>query len=221
MANDQNLLISETFYSIQGESSFAGYPCAFIRLAGCNLRCTYCDSRYTYEEVGHEVSVPDLLAFTDQYPEALVEITGGEPLVQENIYPLMTALVDSGRTVLLETNGSLDISRVPEKVVKIMDLKCPESGMNKQMLMENIRRLTPKDDLKFVICSRLDYDWATETINDHQLLGAPNGPTLIFSPALNRLEPALMARWLLEDKLQIKMQVQLHKFLWPDKSRGV
>nr|MDA8164823.1 radical SAM protein [Desulfobacteraceae bacterium] len=160
MELEPRLTISELFYSIQGETSYAGYPCAFIRLAGCNLRCSYCDARYTYEEEGREMPLSEVLAFAASFPVALVGVTGGEPLLQENIYSLLKVLVTAGRTVLLETNGSLPVSKVPGEVVKILDLKCPDSGMHEQMDFRNLHFLSPKDEVKFVLSSRADYEWA-------------------------------------------------------------
>jgi 7-carboxy-7-deazaguanine synthase len=217
LGKDTQLEISELFYSIQGESSFAGYPCFFIRFAGCNLRCTYCDARYTYEEPGSSYSVEQLLAEVEQYPDILVEITGGEPLLQEGLYPLLDKLIQTGRTVLLETNGSLSLERVPEKVVKIMDVKCPDGGMHDKMELGNFTILTPTDELKFVISSRQDYDFAKETLLIHNLLGKTK---ISFSPVTDRLAPCDLARWILDDRLPVRLQLQLHAILWPEKKRG-
>ena len=217
MDKDTQLEISELFYSIQGESSFAGYPCFFIRLAGCNLRCTYCDACYTYEEPGSSYSVELLLAETERYPDVLVEITGGEPLLQEGIYPLLDKLLQNGRTVLLETNGSLGLERVPEKVIKIMDVKCPDSGMHEQMDFNNFAYLSSTDEIKFVISSRQDYDFAKETLLIHNLLGKTK---LSFSPVTDRLAPYDLAKWIMDDRLPVRLQLQLHTILWPDKKRG-
>ena len=217
MAKDTQLEISELFYSIQGESSFAGYPCFFIRFAGCNLRCTYCDARYTYEEPGSSYRVKQLLAEVEQYPDVLVEITGGEPLLQEGLYSLLDKLLQTGRTVLLETNGSLSLDRVPEKVVKIMDVKCPDSGMHDKMELGNFVVLTPTDELKFVISSRQDYDFAKETLLIHSLLGKTK---ISFSPVTDRLAPYDLARWIMDDRLPVRLQLQLHTILWPEKKRG-
>jgi 7-carboxy-7-deazaguanine synthase len=217
LGKDTLLEISELFYSIQGESSFAGYPCFFIRLAGCNLRCTYCDARYTYEEPGSSYSVESLLAETKRYPDVLVEITGGEPLLQEGIYPLLDKLLQNGRTVLLETNGSLGLEKVPEKVIKIMDVKCPDSGMHEQMDFKNFVYLASADEIKFVISSRQDYDFAKETLLIHNLLGKSK---LSFSPLMDRLAPYDLAKWIMDDRLPVRLQLQLHTILWPDKKRG-
>ncbi len=214
----ESLLVSEIFYSIQGESSFAGYPCLFIRLAGCNLRCTYCDARYTYEEEGERKTLDELLTAAEEYPQALVEITGGEPLLQERVYPLMDRLLKEGRTVLLETNGSVSLERVPAGVVKIMDLKCPDSGMEEKMDWHNLNHLTPEDEIKFVLSSRRDYEWAGQKIKEHALAQTAK---LIFSPVVTRLAPADLAGWVLADGLPVRLQLQLHTILWPGKRRGV
>jgi 7-carboxy-7-deazaguanine synthase len=215
--DDSTLQISEIFYSIQGESSFAGYPCLFFRLSGCNLRCSYCDAKYTYEEPATLTPLSALLAEAARYPNALVEITGGEPLLQEGIYPLMDSLLAAGRTVLLETNGSLSIEQVPREVVKIVDLKCPDSGMAEKMHLANLTLLAPHDEIKFVVSSRSDYDWARAMIAEHRLAEKAK---LILSPVIGRLAPALLAQWLLADALPARLQLQLHTLLWPEKKRG-
>ena len=218
MKNDLALNISEVFYSIQGESSYAGYPCVFIRLAGCNLRCRFCDARYTYEEKGVETKIGDILKKVAEHPKALVEITGGEPLLQDAVYPLMEELLAAGRTVLLETNGSVSLAKVPDKVIKIMDIKCPGSGMHEHLKPGNFDLLTAHDEVKFVLSSREDYDWAVQLIQDQQLAEEVK---ILFSPARDLLAPADLAQWLLEDELPVRLQLQLHTILWPDKNRGV
>ena len=218
MRDEPALQLSETFYSIQGESSFAGYPCLFFRLSGCNLRCSYCDAKYTYEEPATVTPLNTLLSEAARYPNALIEITGGEPLLQEGVYPLMAALLAAGRTVLLETNGSLSIARVPQEVVKIIDLKCPDSGMAEKMEPANLDLLSPHDEIKFVVSSRGDYDWAKAMIAEHRLA---EKATLILSPVIGRLAPALLAQWLMADALPARLQLQLHTLLWPGTKRGV
>jgi 7-carboxy-7-deazaguanine synthase len=215
---EPTLQLSEIFYSIQGESSFAGYPCLFFRLSGCNLRCSYCDAKYTYEEPATPTPLSTLLTEAARYPNALIEITGGEPLLQEGIYPLMEALLAAGRTVLLETNGSLSIERVPKEVVKIVDLKCPDSTMAGKMDLANLALLMPHDEIKFVVSSRADYDWAKTIMKDHRLAEKAK---LILSPVIGRLEPALLAQWLMADALPARLQLQLHTQLWPGMKRGV
>ncbi|MFA7348071.1 MAG: radical SAM protein [Desulfurivibrionaceae bacterium] len=218
MKDEPFLQISEIFYSIQGESSHAGYPCLFFRLSGCNLRCSYCDAKYTYEEPGNPTPLSALLSEAARYPNALIEITGGEPLLQEGVYPLMEALLAAGRTVLLETNGSLSIARVPCEVVKILDLKCPDSGMAEKMDLANLALLAPRDEIKFVVSSRADYDWARAMIAEHRLAEKAK---LILSPVIGRLAPALLAQWLMDDALPARIQLQLHTLLWPGMKRGV
>jgi len=212
------LQLSEIFYSIQGESSFAGYPCLFFRFSGCNLRCSYCDAKYTYEEPTNPTTIENLLTEAARHPNVLIEITGGEPLLQDGVYPLMDRLLAAGRTVLLETNGSISIERVPKEVVKIIDLKCPDSGMSEKMNLANLDLLTPHDEIKFVVSSQGDYDWARDMINKHRLVEKAK---LILSPVIGRLEPALLAQWLMTDCLPARLQLQLHTLLWPEMKRGV
>ncbi|MFZ5774433.1 MAG: radical SAM protein [Thermodesulfobacteriota bacterium] len=214
---DNLLTISEIFYSIQGESSHAGLPCLFFRLSGCNLRCSYCDARYACDEPGEVMPIDALLAEAARHPGVLVEITGGEPLLQEGVYPLMEGLLAAGRTVLLETNGSLPIDRVPAGVCRILDLKCPDSGMNDWVEWANLSLLTPRDEIKFVVSSRRDYEWAREILRMHGLGARVN---TILSPVTTRLAPAELASWLLEDRLPARLQLQLHTLLWPGKKRG-
>ena len=218
MRDETTLQLSEIFYSIQGESSLAGYPCLFFRLSGCNLRCSYCDAKYTYEEPATPTPLGALLNEATRYPNALIEITGGEPLLQVGVYPLMDSLLAAGRTVLLETNGSLSIARVPKEVVKIIDLKCPDSGMAEKMDLSNLDLLLPHDEIKFVVSSRTDYDWAKGMIHEHRLAEKAK---LILSPVIGRLAPALLAQWLMDDALPARIQLQLHTLLWPGMKRGV
>ncbi|MFC1844841.1 radical SAM protein [Thermodesulfobacteriota bacterium] len=217
MESDPLIKIAELFYSIQGESSFAGYPCFFIRFADCNLRCTYCDTRYAYEENHPQFSISQILIELKKYPGAIVEITGGEPLLQEGIYPLLEKLLAAGRTVLLETNGSLSLADVPEDVVKIMDMKCPGSGMHEQMDFDNFDLLDPKDEIKFVIGSRDDYNWAVQVVSAY---GLQNKTTVTFSPVSANLLPATLAGWILDDHLPVRLRLQLHTIIWPGKIKG-
>ena len=215
MESEIQLEIAELFYSIQGESSYAGYPCFFIRLAGCNLRCTFCDTRYAYEEDHPRRDIGEILTALKKYPNALVEVTGGEPLLQDGVYPLMDKLLAAGRTVLLETNGSISLKAVPEKVIKIMDMKCPGSGMHEHMDFNNISLLTRNDEVKFVISSRQDYDWAVKIVSDHALQDIA---TVTFSPVTAALTPADLAGWILADHLQVRLRLQLHTIIWPDRT---
>ena len=185
------------------------------------MRCTYCDATYTYEEPGSSYSIKALLEFTDSYPDAIVEITGGEPLLQENIYQLMDELLKAGRIVLIETNGSLDISKIPNAVVKIMDIKCPGSGMDRHMNFDNLVHLSKEDEIKFVLTSKKDYDWAISTITQHHLdIDQSHKPKINFSPIQGKLSPKDLAEWILADQIQARLQIQLHKIIWPEITRG-
>lgn len=210
------LIISELFYSIQGESSYAGLPCVFIRLSGCNLRCSYCDARYTYEEQGKEMELTEILAFVKKHATTLVQITGGEPLLQEPVYPLMQQLLKDGRTVLLETNGSLSTSTVPKEVIKIIDVKCPDSGMADHILQDNLTNLDQNNELKFVVSSKSDYQWAKDLIHTTPI----HCNTILFSPVQPALSATTLADWILSDQLPVKIQLQLHTILWPSETRG-
>jgi len=212
------LQIAETFYSIQGESSYAGYPCFFIRLAGCNLRCSWCDSSFSYEEPAVPLTVNQLLKEVAAFPNALIEITGGEPLLQENVYPLIDGLLAGGRQVLLETNGSLSLARIDPRVVKIMDVKCPASSMHERMDLDNFTYLTPSDEVKFVIASNADYRWAKEVLIALQQTTAAR---VLFAPVDGRVAGSDLAAWILKDQLDVRLQLQLHRLLWPQKMRGV
>jgi len=217
LASDALIEICELFYSIQGESSYAGYPCFFIRFAGCNLRCSYCDTRYAYEGESLTYPVSRILEELGKYPDVLVEITGGEPLLQEGVYPLFAELLASGRKVLLETNGSISLGRVPREVVKIMDLKCPSSSMHDKMNLGNLKFLNPDDEIKFVIATRDDYNWAKQLISKH---GLHRSAIVTFSPVTASLKPAELAGWILNDRLPVRLRLQLHTILWPAKTRG-
>jgi 7-carboxy-7-deazaguanine synthase len=209
--------ITEIFFSIQGESSHAGKPCVFVRLTGCGLRCGYCDTKYSYSG-GTEMPLSDVLASVNAYPARLVEITGGEPLEQEEAYPLMEALLERGYTVMLETGGHVAVDRVPGPVIKIIDIKCPDSGESEAMHWGNIDLASPQDEFKFVISSRPDYEWS-RNIYREKLLNRPQ--TVLFSPAHGELPPADLARWILEDGLPVRLQLQVHKYIWDANTRGV
>ena len=211
------LKINEIFLTIQGESTYAGYPCVMVRLTGCNIRCTYCDSSFAFFE-GEERETEMLLEDIGRYLCKLICITGGEPLLQKDVFPLMSALIKKDFTVLLETNGSLSIQDVPKKVIKIMDIKTPDSGFESSNLYENIRYLTGHDEVKFVICSRSDYLWAREKLEEYHL---ESKCTILFSPAWGKLSLGLIARWIIEDKIHVRLQLQLHKMIWPESQRGV
>ena len=211
------LQISEIFSSIQGESHWAGYPCTFVRLAGCNLDCTYCDTRYA-RTGGEPVSLAAVLATVDRHGLAMVEVTGGEPLAQPSAPALLRALVERGYRVLLETNGSLPLDAVPGTVRIVMDLKAPGSGMTDRIHWENLSRIGAHDEIKVVCRDRGDYLWARDVVRDRGLLGRVR---VSLSPVAGELEPADLARWLLEDRLDARLQIQLHRVLWPDRDRGV
>jgi 7-carboxy-7-deazaguanine synthase len=212
------LKINEIFYSIQGESTFAGQPCVFVRLTACDLRCTYCDTEYAFYE-GKKRTLADILAEVRSHGCPLVEVTGGEPLLQKNVHPLMTALADEGYTVLLETSGAHDIAPVDPRVHRIMDLKCPGSGESARNLPGNLPLLGARDEVKFVIGSLDDYAWAKA-----QLAGAAwpgKVAAVLFSPVFGKIDLLTLATAILEDRLPVRLQVQMHKLIWDPKARGV
>ena len=211
------LKINELYHSIQGESSFSGLPCIFIRLTYCNLRCSYCDSEYTFHE-GNNMNINEILDKIKGYSCKLVEVTGGEPLFQKNCINLLQELVDLDYKVLLETSGSLTIKDVPEEVINIIDFKCPSSNMKKKNLWENINYLKLDDEVKFVIGNREDYDWAKNKIKKYNLT---NTCKILMSPSYKEIEPQMITKWILEDNLDIRFQIQLHKEIWPEEERGV
>ncbi|MCH8209044.1 MAG: radical SAM protein [Nitrospinae bacterium] len=211
------LKVNEIFKSIQGESSYSGLPCIFIRLTGCNLRCVYCDTEYAFYE-GKELSVKQIMDAISPYGIKLAEITGGEPLLQDDVYPLMDALIEKGYKVLLETGGSLSIERVPGPVIKIMDLKCPGSGEASKNNFKNLKLLTRNDEVKFVILDREDYLWSKETLHRHNI---PQKASVIFSPVYDKLSLKDLAEWVLEDELPVRLQTQLHKIIWGKDAIGV
>lgn len=211
------LKINEIFYSIQGESSFAGLPCIFIRLTYCNLRCSYCDTEYAFYE-GEDISIKEILKTVKNYNCKLIEITGGEPLMQDNIYDLMNELCNNNYTVLLETSGSLTIENVDPRVHIIMDLKCPSSGMVKKNLYSNIDFIKIKDEIKFVIGNREDYDWAKGIILQYNLYEKCE---ILFSTVFGKLDLKDLAEWILSDNLKVRLQAQLHKYIWNPEKRGV
>lgn len=211
------LKVCETFLSIQGESTFTGRPCYFIRLSGCNLRCRYCDTRYAYLE-GENRDIKDLVGEALRSGVNTIEVTGGEPLLQNDTPALLASLVEHGCTVLLETNGSISLKRVPGPVVKVMDLKCPSSGMSARMDFENIRYLEGKDQVKFVIQNAADYLWARSKIEEFRISEIAE---VLISPVWGKIEANTLAGWILEDRLNVRLQIQLHKYLWSDKERAV
>lgn len=211
------LHVCEIFSSIQGESHWAGYPCTFVRLAGCNLDCTYCDTRYA-RWGGTEMTPAEVVAAVDRDSLAMVEVTGGEPLHQPGAVELLKALARPDRRVLLETNGSLPLEPVPAEVCTIMDLKAPGSGMASRNRWENLALLKPGDEVKVVCRDRADYLWARDVVLRNRLLGRVR---VSFSPVWSELDPAQFASWLLEDRLDVRLQVQLHRVIWPGADSGV
>jgi 7-carboxy-7-deazaguanine synthase len=218
------LKVNEIYFSVQGESTKAGLPCVFVRLTYCNLRCTYCDTEYAFYE-GKDYSIEQIINEVEKYNCNLVEITGGEPLVQEECITLMNQLCNNGYEVMLETGGSLPIKDVDSRVIIIMDLKCPSSGMLKKNLYENINYLKPIDEIKFVIGNREDYEWSKEIIAKYKLSDKSN---ILFSVVFGELEPVTLVDWILEDKQnaclppgKVRFQLQMHKFIWDPLTKGV
>ena len=212
------LTVNEIFYSIQGESTYAGRPCVFVRLTACDLRCSWCDTPYAFVE-GRKVSVDDLVKEVERHDCPLVEITGGEPLLQEDVYPLMDCLLADGKTVLIETGGHLSVERIPAAVVKVMDIKCPGSGEADRADWKNLDRLRGQDQVKFVIRDRVDYEYARDVLRRHDL--ARRCAATLFSPVHGVLDPKQLAMWVLDDGLPVCVQLQLHKYIWGSEARGV
>ena len=212
------LTINEIFYSVQGESSYAGRPCVFVRLTACDLRCSWCDTPYAFYE-GSKRPLDTVLAEVDQFHCPLVEVTGGEPLLQPDVYPLMEGLLARGRTVLLETGGHRSTARVPQDVVTILDIKCPGSGESDKTDWTNIERLRTHDEVKFVIKDRVDYEYARDVIARHDL--AQRAAAIHFSPVHGVLDARTLAEWVLADSLPVRVQLQLHKYIWDPATRGV
>ena len=212
------LTINEIFHSIQGESTHAGRPCVFVRLTACDLRCSWCDTPYAFHE-GTSRSVDEVVETIEQYGCSLVEITGGEPLLQDDVYPLMDALMARGDTVMLETGGHRSIARVPIGVVKIVDVKCPGSGEAGKNHWDNLDRLAAHDEVKFVIADRADYEFARDVLRRYDL--ASRTAAVLFSPVHGVLEPRVLSEWMLADRLPARLQLQMHKFIWSPETRGV
>jgi len=209
--------LCEIFSSIQGESSFAGYPCVFIRLSGCNLRCSYCDTTYAYAE-GEDIELNEMINKVRSFGIELVEITGGEPLLQEDVHVLVSQLLYEGYRVLLETNGSMDISGVDGRVSVILDIKTPSSKMVDRMIMENLDRVAEKDDVKFVISTEDDYKWVKEVIQDRSLTERTN---VLLSPTYGLLDPSELVKWMIKDRINARLNLQLHKYIFGAETKGV
>jgi 7-carboxy-7-deazaguanine synthase len=212
------LTINEIFHSIQGESSRAGQLCVFVRLTACDLRCTWCDTPYAFHE-GRKMTVDEVVAAVEAHGSRLVEITGGEPLLQEDVYPLMDRLLAAGHTVMLETGGHRPITRVPPAVLKIVDVKCPASGEEAKNDWNNLDRLGPLDEVKFVVQDRADYEFARDVIARHHL--PTRAAAVLMSPVHGVLDPKTLSEWMLADRLPARLQLQLHKYIWAPTTRGV
>lgn len=211
------LKVNQIFYSIQGESTFAGLPCIFIRLTGCNLRCSYCDTQYAYEE-GKDFFLIEIQQKVNQYNCNLIEITGGEPLLQTETVKLAGNFIKQGKNVLVETNGTQNIDLLPEPIIRIIDIKCPGSGEFDKIDWNNIDRIRANDNVKFVISHRQDFDWAVRTVQKYNLL---TRSTVLFLPAFGILDPQNLAEWILQFSLPIRLQLQLHKYIWDPNKRGI
>jgi 7-carboxy-7-deazaguanine synthase len=228
--SEQFLQISEIYLSVQGESTYTGLPCVFVRLTGCDLRCNYCDSAYAFTG-GERMSLEAVSRKVDDLKCALVEITGGEPLLQKNVHPLMKSLCDAGKTVLIETSGAHDISKIDPRVIRIVDFKCPSSGESGRNLLSNVDHLKQTDEVKFVIGSREDFEWARDMVQKHQL--DKKVKTVLFSPAFVTAEvpgqikghaginSQQLVEWILEEKLPVRFQLQIHKYIWEPTQKGV
>lgn len=212
------LTVNEIFHSVQGESSYAGRPCVFVRLTACDLRCSWCDTPYAFFE-GTKRPLQDVLDEVDRFECSLVEVTGGEPLLQEDVYPLMKGLLERGKRVLLETGGHRSTERVPPQVVTILDVKCPGSGEAQRMEWANLDRLRPHDEVKFVVKDRVDYEYARDVIAQHEL--TDRVAAVHVSPVHGVMDPRTLSEWILADKLPVRLQLQLHKYIWEPDTRGV
>ena len=212
------ITVNEIFYSVQGESTYAGRPCVFVRLTACDLRCSWCDTAYAFHE-GAKRQLSSVLDAVDEYDCRLVEVTGGEPLLQEDVYPLMQGLLERGKTVLLETGGHRNTARVPDRVVTILDVKCPGSGEAEHMDWTNLDRLRPHDEVKFVVKDRADYEYARDVIARYNL--STRVAAVHLSPVHGVLDPRTLSEWVLADNLPVRVQLQLHKYIWDAHTRGV
>lgn len=211
--------IYEIYRSIQGESSYAGQPCTFIRTAGCSLRCEYCDTGYALPvDSGTGMPLDQIISRVKTLGHDLVELTGGEPMEQEETPELCRMLLDEGSTVLLETGGHISIQSLPKEVVKILDIKTPGSRMTRKYHWDNLQYLTEKDEIKFVLCDRADFEWAVKICHEHNLIGKQ---IIYFSPSFGVIEPIQLAQWILDERVPVRMQLQIHKYIWDPNTRGV
>lgn len=213
------LKVNEIFYSIQGESSYAGRPCVFVRLTGCNLRCTYCDTQYAYEE-GQQLEISEIIDRVTSYECLLVDVTGGEPLLQKETPVLIRRLLEQGLEVLMETNGSYDINKVDKRCVRIVDIKCPSSGEQEENNLRNLTKLTGRDEIKCVIGGREDFEYAKRVLSLTDVKPFSIN-SVHFSPIFGKLDPKVLAGWILEDHLNVRLHLQLHKVIWGPEQRGV
>jgi 7-carboxy-7-deazaguanine synthase len=211
------LEVTEIYKSVQGESTYIGLPCVFVRLTGCNLRCVWCDTTHAFHNGGN-LSIDQIVDQVKSYGINLVEITGGEPLLQKEVFPLMESLLINKFQVMLETSGSLSIKNVPKKVIKILDLKCPGSGEENKNLWENLNHLASTDEIKFVIADKVDYEWSKKVLQDYKL---DQKIQILFSPVFEKLKLKDLTEWILEDNLPVRLHTQLHKYIWDPKTIGV
>jgi 7-carboxy-7-deazaguanine synthase len=218
MGKEDSLVIHEIYASIQGESTFAGLPCTFVRTTGCNLRCAWCDTPQAFHG-GTRMPRRDVLERALSLGTPLVELTGGEPLLQPGVLPLMRELCDAGKTVLVETSGEADVAGVDARVHKIMDLKCPGSGESHRNRWSNLEHLSPRDEIKFVLAGRADYEWMRDVVRERRL--AERTPNLLASAVFGRLLPRDLVRWVLDDALPVRVQLQMHKYIWAPETTGV
>jgi len=211
------LKINEIYYSVQGESSFSGLPCIFIRLTYCNLRCSYCDTEYAFYD-GKDMTISQIIKKIESFNCDLIEITGGEPLLQNGCIELIEKLQSINKKILIETGGSLPIKNIPQKTHIILDLKCPSSNMEKKNYWDNINYLKPIDEVKFVIGDKNDYNWAKRKIKKYKLI---DKCSVLMSPTYNKIEAKKITKWILKDNLDVRFQIQLHKIIWEDSEKGV
>jgi 7-carboxy-7-deazaguanine synthase len=214
---DASIKVKEIYLSVQGESQYAGLPCVFVRTSGCPLRCKWCDTAYSFAG-GDDMSITEIIKQVKSHEVELVELTGGEPLAQESSFPLLKAMCEQGLSVLLETSGSESVQRVPQEVHIIMDIKCPDSKMSDRNFYENFEFLKPTDEIKFVVASREDFDWAVELSAKHHL---ESRFSLLFSPAWGLVKPDQLVEWLLESKCHARLNLQQHKYIWSPRAKGV
>lgn len=212
------LTVNEIFHSVQGESTHAGRPCVFVRLTACDLRCSWCDTPYAFTE-GRKMSVDEVVSAAAAFGCDVVEVTGGEPLLQSDVYPLMRRFLDAGHTVMIETGGHLDASEVPQGVIRVMDVKCPGSGESARNCWTNLERLRATDEVKFVIADRADYEYARDVVRRYGLVDAC--AAVLFSPVHGVLHPRQLTEWVLADRLRVRVQLQIHKYIWSPDTRGV